>query len=206
MKLIIILSVLFFSNSLNAATVNIKDCEYNCGMMGCLSCSNYSCVNGKHGDVCYSDRNYKFSISGTSPVCSACPPKNYVGMLSFDMTNGVPCALWRYYGCDDYFVNHVWHKLKTESSGSCWMSGYKSYNILDEFGRDINKCRNDFRSICRRDSSLTPSKDMINEKDFCLPIRNNLTIIDTYNRELEDYKIYYENKYSDFLKDLKDNN
>jgi len=174
------------------------------GCTGCISEPTKGCGGS---DICYTDRGNAYAISGTSPMCSACMPKNYRNIATYETPQNLPCALWRAYECDDHFVTYVWNK---SGSNSCWLGGAKSYNIENTHS-SATAAHDEFVRQCRREKSAADYElfgfERITEEKFCFPLYNNITEIRILgdNNELStvltDYKEYYENKFGKIVKD-----
>ncbi|KAJ6640935.1 hypothetical protein Bhyg_05868 [Pseudolycoriella hygida] len=191
--------VLLFCVFASADYVNLNGFTTSYGMTGCLTDPTAGCGGS---DICYSDRGNAYAISGTSPLCSACMPKGFRNIATYPVPQNLPCALWRAYECDNLFVNHVWYK---SGSNTCWLGGAKSYNIANTHS-SANAAQDEFISRCRQektlaDYGLNATTYIINEEDFCFPLRNNITDIKILGANqqvlsvLTGYKEYYENKY-----------
>jgi len=183
----------------HASRVTLNGFTTGYGYTGCMSDPTRGC--GRKGDICYSDRGNSYAITGTSPVCNACMPKNYRNIATYQAPQNLPCALWRAYACDNLFVTHVWYK---SGSNSCFLGGEKSYNIENTFS-SATQAKEEFIRKCRQEKSAAfyglSDDQKITEPEFCFPMRNNITdirILDENNVEvsvLTNYKEYYENKY-----------
>ncbi|KAJ6644182.1 hypothetical protein Bhyg_09149 [Pseudolycoriella hygida] len=184
----------------NAITVELGGFTTIYGLTGCLTEPTEGCGRGG-SDVCYRDRDNNYAITGTAPLCSACMPKNFRNIATYAEPIGLPCALWRAYGCDDYFVSLVWER---SGSNPCFLGGEKSYNIENTFST-AQDAQNEFVSHCTQFKYSANPQDkptnFITEEQFCFPVVQNITDIRVRDADgkvtvLTNYKGYFESKYN----------